>query len=57
MELNNPLPRTTCTATNCPEAVDDDYEIKAEPVQDNCCPRHVRVACRQGSKTYEVNHI
>lgn len=53
-ELNNPMPRTTCTATNCPEPSDDDYVIKAEMLPNECCPRLVRTACREGTDVYQV---
>lgn len=53
-EPNNPIPHTRCTATSCPDAVDDDYVIKSELVPDSCCPRLVRTACREGSVVHHV---
>ena len=56
-EPNNPIPRTTCTATSCPDPTDDEYVIKTEPVADTCCPRLIRTACKHGATVYQVYWI
>lgn len=51
--------RSVCTTQQCPDAIDDDYILKAEqdPDELECCPRLIRTACQLETRIFKVISI